>query len=124
MEPTFICYNNLTFDDKKQFSINFSDEDSLRGVVFRKNKDYYITSIACYVDLTVDITKLPNYAKTKQTSDLVNAILRSGVDFGYGKKKLVLGKTSACNLVFQSDKSRRDKYLQDVEFFNVENKKT
>ena len=40
-------------------------------------------SMACYMDLTVDITKLPNYAKTKQTSDLENATLRDDVDFEY-----------------------------------------
>ena len=40
-------------------------------------------SMACYVDLTVDITKLPNYTKIKQTSDLENAILRDDVDFEY-----------------------------------------
>ena len=60
IEPTFIYYNNVTFNEKKKFSIDFSDKDSLEGVVFKKNKDYYITSMACYMDLTVDITKLPN----------------------------------------------------------------
>ena len=123
MEPTFICYNNLTFDDEKKFLIDFSDEDLLEGVVFKKNKGYYITSMTCYVDLTVDITKLPNYAKIKQTSDLGTAILRGSVDFGYGKKELMLGKTSGPNLILRSDKSRRDKYLEDVEFFDIENKK-
>ena len=47
MEPTFIYYNNLTFDDEEKLSINFSDEDSLEGVVLKKNKDYYITSMTC-----------------------------------------------------------------------------
>ena len=122
MKPTFIYYNNLTFDEGKKFSVDFSDEDSLEGAVFKKNKDYYITSMACYMDLTVDITKLPNYAKIKQTSYLANAILRDGVDFGYGRRELVLGITSGSNLIFRSDKSRRDQYLEDVEFFDVENK--
>ena len=76
MEPTFIYYNNLIFDDGKKFSIDFSHEDLLKDVVFKKNKDYYVTSMACYVDLTVDITKLANYAKIKQTTDPANAILR------------------------------------------------
>ena len=87
MESTFIHHNILTFDDEKKFSINFRDEDLLEGVVFKKYKDYYITSLTCYVDLSVDITKLPNYAKIKQMSDPANAILRGGVDFGYGRKK-------------------------------------
>ena len=80
--------------------------------------------MACYVDLTVDINKLPNYTKTKQTSDLVTAILRGGVDFGYGRKELKLEKANGSNLIFCSDKSRRDQYIEDVEFFYVENKKT
>ena len=79
--------------------------------------------MTCYVDLTVDITKLPNYTKIRQTSDLANAILRGGIDFGSGKKELTLGKTSRSNLIFQSDKFRRDQYLKDVEFFDIENKK-
>ena len=56
MESTFIYYKNLRFDDKKKFSIDFSNEDLLEGVVFKKNKDYYITSMACYVDFNIDIT--------------------------------------------------------------------
>ena len=43
-------------------------------------------STTSYVDLTVDITKLPNYTKIKQTSDLANAILGGDIDFGHGKK--------------------------------------
>ena len=70
----FFYYNNRTFDDRKKFSINFSNEDLLEGIVFKKNKDYYITSMTSYVDLTVDITKLLNQAKIKQTSDLATVI--------------------------------------------------
>ena len=55
--------------------------------------------MVCYIDLTVDITKLPNYAKIKQISDQANVILRS-TDFGYGRKELVLRKTSGTNLTF------------------------
>ena len=123
MESTFIYYNNLTFDDEKEFLIDFSDEDLLEDVVIEKNKDYYIMSMTRYVDLTVDITKLPNYTKFKETSDLANATLRGGIDFGYGKKNLALEKTSGSSLTFPSGKSRRDQYLEDTEFFDIENKK-
>ena len=77
-----------------------------------------------YVDLTVDIPKLPYYAKINQNSDLANVILRDSVDFGYSRKQLTYGKTSVSNFIFWSDKSRRDQYLEDVEFFDIENKKT
>ena len=38
MEPNSIFYNDLTLDDEKQFSINFSHEDLLEGVVLRRIK--------------------------------------------------------------------------------------
>ena len=117
MEPTFIYYSNLTFNSEKKFSINFSDEDWLEGVVFKKNKDYYITSMTCHVDLT------PNYAKIKQTSDLVNAILRGSIDFGYGRKELTLGKTSRSNLKFRSDKLEEIDTSKTLNFFILKIKK-
>ena len=82
MEPIFI-YNNLSFDQNKRSTLEFTDDDLLEGVLFKKNKDYYITSESCYVDLTVDVTKLPQFNKFKEISDLLNAILADGVDFGY-----------------------------------------
>ena len=54
-------------------------------VFFSKNKDYYITSMSCYADLTVDVKKLPQFDKTNKILDLANAILTDGVYFGYKK---------------------------------------
>ena len=68
MEPSFTYFNNLIFDDKKTFLIDFSDEDSLEAVVFKKNKDNYITSMACYVDLTVDSL---SYQTTQKSNELL-----------------------------------------------------
>ena len=69
IELTFIYYYNLAFNDEKKFSIDFSNKDSIEGVIFKKNKDYCITIMACYGDLLADITTLPNYTKIKETSD-------------------------------------------------------
>ena len=85
MEPVFIYYNNLSFDQNKRFTLEFSDSDLLEGVIFKKNKDYYINSMSCYIDLTVDVTKLPQFNKIKEISDIANAILADGVDFSYKK---------------------------------------
>ena len=41
--------------------------------------------MSCYVDLTVYVMKLPQFDKIKEISDLANAILADGVDFGYKK---------------------------------------
>ena len=82
----FIYYNNLSFDKNKRFTLEFSDDDLLGGVFFsKKNKDYHITSMSCYIDLTVDVTKLPQFNKIKETSDLSNAILANDENLGYKK---------------------------------------
>ena len=57
----------------------------LRVLFLEKNKDYYINSMSCYVDLTVDVTKQPQSDNIKEISDLGNANLGDNVDFGYKK---------------------------------------
>ena len=90
MEPTFIYYNNLNFDQDKNFTLEFSDSDKLDGVIFKNIYIYYITSMSCHVDLIVDVTKLPQFDKIKEISDLGNAILADCVDFGYKKNVVQL----------------------------------
>ena len=119
IEPVFIYYNDLKFDKHKKFTINFRDEDFLEGVVFRKNRDYYITCMTCY------ITKLPKYDKIKEIHNLATVILRGGIDFSYGKKALTLVEANSGKYAtFKSDKSRRSKCIERVEFFDVESRKT
>ena len=77
MERVFIYYNNLSFNQNKRITLEFSNGDLLEGVIFKKNKDCYINSMSCYVDLTAD--------KIKEISDLANAILADGVGFGFKK---------------------------------------
>ena len=38
MEPLFISYNNLSFDQNKKFTLEFSDRDLLEDVNFQKKK--------------------------------------------------------------------------------------
>ena len=59
MEPIFIYYNNLHFEQDKNFTLEFSDSDQIDGVIFKTNKDFYITSMSCYIDVTVHVIKLP-----------------------------------------------------------------
>ena len=55
MDPIFIYYNNLEFKDKKIFNIEFSNEDRLQGVMFKKDKDYYLTSMSCFIELNTSL---------------------------------------------------------------------
>ena len=83
MEPVFIYYNIFSFNQNKRFTLEFSDGNLLEGVIFKKNKYHYITTLLYYVDLTADVTKLRQFDKIKEISDLANAILADGVNFGY-----------------------------------------
>ena len=82
--------------------------------------------MTCYVDLTVNITKLPKYDKIKKIHNLATVILRGGIiDFSYGKKALTLVEANSGKYsTFKSDKSRRSKCIERVEFFDVESRKT
>ena len=50
---------------------------------FKKYKDYFITSMACYVDLAAGIEELSQYVRVKEISNLANDILTNGIDSGY-----------------------------------------
>ena len=68
--------------------MNFSDEDRLQGVVFKKSKDYYLTSMSCFIEIMNNLSKLGHYDEIKKISELSNKILKDGVDHLYDKKKL------------------------------------
>ena len=79
MEPVFIYYNNLKFkENSKIFTADYSDEDRLQGIMFNKNKDYYLTSMSCYIQLTNEVEKLKEFPDIKKIADLSEQILRRG----------------------------------------------
>ena len=88
MDPIFIYSNNLQFQDNKSFTIDFSDDDRLQGVLFKKNKDYYLTSMSCFIEITNDLSELEHYSEIIKILELSNKILKNGVDNLYDEKKL------------------------------------
>ena len=44
----------------------------------------------CYVDLVVNVTKVSQFDKIKESSDLTNAILVDVFDFGYNENAVQL----------------------------------
>ena len=117
MEPIFIYYNNLKFRDNEVFTVEFSNEDQLQGIMFRKARDYYLTSMSCYIQLTNVISKLMHYKEIKKIADLSNSILKNGIDHTCIERDLevffYLGK-----LEFEVDKSNRALSVDVVEFFD------
>ena len=89
MDPVFIYYNNLEFQDNKIFSINFNDpHHRLQGILFRKSRDYYLTSISCFIEVTNDLSELEHYDNITKISDLSNKILKNGVEHLYEEKEI------------------------------------
>ena len=76
----------------------------------------------CYVNLTVDVKKLPQFDKIKEASDLENAILADAVDFDY-KTTLYKTRYEEASYVFKFNKINRSKYIDNIEFFNYNLKK-
>ena len=68
MNPSFIYYNEMTFNDNNKFILGFSNEEFVQKIKFFKRKDYFITSLNCNLKLKT-ITKedkkkkLKNYQK-------------------------------------------------------------
>ena len=65
--------NNNNFKD---FTVKFSNGDSLDGVFLKKNKDYYITSLSSVITLEKNVKELKDYEKIKKISDISNTILQ------------------------------------------------
>ena len=88
MDPIFIYSNDLQFQDNKSFTIDFSNDDRLHGVLFQKNKDYYLTSMSCFIEITNHLSELEHYSEILKVSELSNKILKNGVDHLYDEKTL------------------------------------
>ena len=84
MEPIFIYFDKITFDNtdttSKTFTLLFSDGDALDGVLFRKTNDYYITSMICSITIEKDFKELKDYDNIKKISDIANDYLKNGIN--------------------------------------------
>ena len=85
--------------------------------MFRKARDYYLTSMSCYIQLTNDISKFMHYKEIKKVADLSNSMLKNGIEHIYIGRDLEmffdLGK-----LEFEVDKSNHALSVDNVKFFD------
>ena len=118
MDPIFIYSNNLQFQDNKSFTIDFSDNDRLDGILFKKNKDYYLTSMSCFIEITNDLSELEHYIEIIDISKLSNNILKNRVDHLYDKKKFEVFINGESKTELEAEKSNRAISVEIVEFFD------
>ena len=110
--------NNLQFQDNKSFTFDFSNDDRLQGVLFKRNKDYYLTSMSCFIEITNDLSELEHYIEIIDISKLSNKILKNGVDHLYDKKKIEVFINGELKTELDAEKSNRAFSVEIVEFFD------
>ena len=118
MDRIFIYSNNLQFQDDKSFTIDFSDNDRLDGILFKKNKDYYLTSMSCFIEITNDLSELEHYIEIIDISKLSNNILKNGVDHLYDEKKIEVFINGELKTEIEAEKSNSAFSVEIVEFFD------
>ena len=72
------------------FILEFSNDDEITEVLFRQSKDYFITSMYCFIELLSDIKSSTQHTKIKEVSDTGNNILTKGVNFGFKFDDLIV----------------------------------
>ena len=117
-------WDKVKFEDNnnfKDFKVKFSNGDSLDGVIFKKNKDYYITSMSAFIALEKNLKELKDYDTIKKISEISNAILENGIEHLYEEKKLEL--VSEKKLDLQPYKNKRKLSVRVLEFLDEKTKK-
>ena len=74
----------------KKFKTEFTNEDKITEVLFKKSKGYFKINMDCFIELSNDITKLSEFKKVEEILDLANNILISGIDFGFKMDDLIV----------------------------------
>ena len=125
MEPIFMYWNKIKFEDNnnfKDFKVKFTNGDNLVSVFFKKKKDYHITSMDAFISLELDVKELKDYKEIKKISEIFNAILQNGVEHLYKEKKLELTYENQKHDL-HPEKNKRKLFLCTVEFFDEKTKK-
>ena len=70
--------------------LEFSNDDEITEVLFKQSKDYFITRMDCFIELSNDVKNLTQYKKSKEISDTANNILISSIDLGFKFDDLIV----------------------------------
>ena len=117
-------WDKIKFKDNnnfKDFKVTFSDGDSLDGVIFKKNKDYYTTSMSANIELDKNLKELKDYDEIKKISEISNAILENGIEHLHQEEKLEINLEEKIDL--KQDKTKRKLSVRTLEFLDEKTKK-
>lgn len=124
MDPVFMYWNKIKFkgeDNFKEFKVTFSDGDNLDGVIFKKEKDYFITSLTANVKINKNLKDLKDYKKIEEISKRSNTIIEKGITHLYKDILLEINLNDIDDLL--PNKTKRRLSVKSLEFFDEETKK-
>ena len=127
MDPIFFYFDGLVFDNKIRFTLTFTNDEEpyeTNYILLPSKKDYYITSMKCYLEIVGKIEDLSNYDKIKETSEISNVIIENSFDLLY-KFNMVEYIIDTRNYVnekhkFKVDKTNRKNHTRNFRFHDLE----
>ena len=117
-------WNKIKFDGNdnfKEFKVNFSDRDNLNGVIFKKEKNYFITSLSANVEIDKNLKDLKDYKKIEELSEKSNEIIEKGI--AHLSKDITLEINSKDLDDLLPDKTKRKLSLKSLEFYDEKTEK-
>ena len=124
MEPSFMYWNDVKYvgdNNFKKFKVEFNDLDRLKGVIFKKDKDYFITSLSTNVKLNKNVQDLNDFKKIEEVSKKANEILTNGSDHFHKDVILEVDLEGVDDLL--PDKTKRKLSIKSFDFFDEKSKK-
>ena len=103
-------------NDFKKFKLQFNDSDKLNGVIFKKDRDYFITSLSTNVKLNKNVKNLDDFEKISEVSKKANEILTNGVDHFHEDFTLEADLVGVNDLT--PDKTKRKLSVKSFNFFD------
>ena len=105
----------------KKFKVTFGNGDIKTGVVFKKNRDYYITRLSANIELEKNLKELKNYDQIKKISEISNSILENGIEHLNEDRNLEINLENKIDLT--QDKRKRKLSVRTMEFLDEKTKK-
>ena len=94
MDVNVIFQNTVSLDDKRNFLVNFKDEEKIINVLLNRKEDYFITNAIIYINEikdNSDIDKIKNLEKEAEKymamvkSKKFKTIVSKNFSFSYNK---------------------------------------
>ena len=122
MEAVFMYWNKVKFegaDNYKIFNVNFNDGDNLNGTLFKKDKNYFITSLSVNIKIEKDLKKLSDYKKIEEISKKLNEVINKGSEYLHEDIELKINDVNELLPI----KTKRKLSTKSLEFFDEKTKK-